>query len=205
MSTAKRTSVACRQWIWVDAGVAFAASPRLCKARESMTESDRSASSRRDSDRRPGPTASTGTGQPALAEKSTSGQPGRGPGDSGPLPTTRGSFASPPSHVDTEPGRYGAPGQIGATTAGGTGDPAQLLFTPAQAAAALQVRESWLRRRAARRDVPCTFLGKHLRFSRADLDAIVAQAAHCVPVSPGGTRRRSPRGVPSTPLGRLNR
>ena len=57
------------------------------------------------------------------------------------------------------------------------GDSVPLLFTPSQAAQLLQVRESWLRRRAARRLVPCTFLGKHLRFSRADLDAIAAGAA----------------------------
>ncbi|WP_372444716.1 helix-turn-helix domain-containing protein [Crossiella equi] len=55
--------------------------------------------------------------------------------------------------------------------------PAQVLFTPAQAAEMLQIRESWLRRQAARRQVPCTFLGKHLRFSRADIDRIVADAA----------------------------
>ncbi|WP_376772810.1 helix-turn-helix domain-containing protein [Amycolatopsis endophytica] len=52
-----------------------------------------------------------------------------------------------------------------------------MLFTPAQAAELLQVRESWLRRRAARRQVPCTFLGKHLRFSRANLEQIVSDAA----------------------------
>lgn len=50
-----------------------------------------------------------------------------------------------------------------------------LLLTPAQAAEVLQVRESWLRRRAAERRVPCCFVGKHLRFSRADLEAIVAE------------------------------
>ncbi|MFJ8813820.1 helix-turn-helix domain-containing protein [Amycolatopsis thermoflava] len=55
-------------------------------------------------------------------------------------------------------------------------DSAQVLYTPAQAAELLQVRESWLRRRAARRQVPCTFLGKHLRFSRANLDQIVTDA-----------------------------
>lgn len=49
-----------------------------------------------------------------------------------------------------------------------------LLLTPEQAAGLLQVRESWLRRRAAERRVPCSFVGKHLRFSRADLEAIVA-------------------------------
>lgn len=51
------------------------------------------------------------------------------------------------------------------------------LFTPAQAAALLKVPESWLRRRAARHQVPCTMLGKHLRFSTANLDQIVADAA----------------------------
>ncbi|WP_375546536.1 helix-turn-helix domain-containing protein [Actinophytocola gossypii] len=62
------------------------------------------------------------------------------------------------------------------------------VFTPAQAAAVLQVRESWLRRRAAERRVPCTMLGKHLRFSRADLDMIVADSAR-----PSRTPRRAPR------------
>jgi excisionase family DNA binding protein len=52
-----------------------------------------------------------------------------------------------------------------------------LLYTPQQAAALLQVRESWLRKKAAARAIPCTFLGKHLRFSPADLTAIVAAAA----------------------------
>jgi hypothetical protein len=46
------------------------------------------------------------------------------------------------------------------------------LYTPADAAELLAVRESWLRRRATARMVPCTFLGKHLRFSHADIVAI---------------------------------
>jgi excisionase family DNA binding protein len=46
------------------------------------------------------------------------------------------------------------------------------LRTPAQAAQLLAVPESWLRRKAAARTIPCTFLGKHLRFSPADLVAI---------------------------------
>lgn len=54
---------------------------------------------------------------------------------------------------------------------------AQILFTPKQAAQLLQVRESWLRRRAAQRTVQCTFLGKHLRFSRDDLEKIAEEAA----------------------------
>ncbi|MFI7674129.1 helix-turn-helix domain-containing protein [Actinophytocola sp. NPDC049390] len=62
-----------------------------------------------------------------------------------------------------------------------------LLLTPAQAAEVLQVRESWLRRRAAERRVPCCFVGKHLRFSRADLEAIVADGAR--PAGEAVTRR----------------
>ncbi|MFD4636991.1 helix-turn-helix domain-containing protein [Lentzea sp. NPDC058436] len=53
----------------------------------------------------------------------------------------------------------------------------QVLFTPGQAARLLQVRESWLRRRAARRAIPCSFLGKHLRFSQNDIEQIAAAAA----------------------------
>jgi excisionase family DNA binding protein len=52
------------------------------------------------------------------------------------------------------------------------------LYTPGAAAQLLAVRESWLRRKAAARAVPCTFLGRHLRFSRADLEAIAQAAAH---------------------------
>ncbi len=57
------------------------------------------------------------------------------------------------------------------------GDGMPLLYTPAEAAHRLRVRESWLRKKAAAREVPCTFLGKHLRFSAADLAAIVAASA----------------------------
>jgi hypothetical protein len=46
----------------------------------------------------------------------------------------------------------------------------------AEAAQRLRVRESWLRKKAAARQVPCTFLGKHLRFCPADLVTIVAAA-----------------------------
>lgn len=56
-------------------------------------------------------------------------------------------------------------------------EPPPALFSPTQAAQLLQVRESWLRRRAAQRRIPCTFLGKHLRFSPADLDQIITDAA----------------------------
>lgn len=47
------------------------------------------------------------------------------------------------------------------------------LYTPAEAAQLLRVPESWLRKKAAARVIPCTFVGKHLRFSSADLTEIV--------------------------------
>ncbi|TDD53381.1 helix-turn-helix domain-containing protein [Saccharopolyspora elongata] len=54
----------------------------------------------------------------------------------------------------------------------GSDDPASQpipVYTPAEAAERLAVRESWLRRKASQRAIPCTFLGKHLRFSDKDL------------------------------------
>ncbi|RSM45971.1 DNA-binding protein [Amycolatopsis balhimycina DSM 5908] len=55
--------------------------------------------------------------------------------------------------------------------AGTTG---QLLYTPAAAAERLTIGESWLRRKAGQRLIPCTFVGKYLRFTDEDLRAIVA-------------------------------
>lgn len=52
-----------------------------------------------------------------------------------------------------------------------------ILYTAEQAAGLLQVRPSWLRRKAAARAVPCRHVGKHLRFSRADVDAIADASA----------------------------
>jgi hypothetical protein len=60
----------------------------------------------------------------------------------------------------------------------------------AEAADLLAVRESWLRRRATARAVPCTFLGKHLRFSPADLVAIARAGA--TPTGPPPPPDRSP-------------
>ncbi|MEU4828223.1 helix-turn-helix domain-containing protein [Actinomadura sp. NPDC023710] len=51
------------------------------------------------------------------------------------------------------------------------------LYTPAEAAAMLQVRESWLRKKASARAIPCTFVGKHLRFSDQDIAGIIAAGA----------------------------
>lgn len=112
---------------------------------------------------------------------------------SGPLLTDPGEFDMP-SNPDRPPRirRPSAPASAStaARTGGGDGDnAAQLLYTPAEAATLLRVPESWLRRRAGARLVPCTFLGRHLRFSPADLAAIVARHAR-----PTGSRRQSRSG-----------
>lgn len=104
--------------------------------------------------------------------------------------TSPGSCASPLPGGQGHPGGTGAPDGVGPSADPSTGDPAPVVLTPAQAAELLQVPESWLRRRAARRLVPCTFLGKHLRFSRANLDQILAEAAR--PASAAPRRRRRP-------------
>jgi excisionase family DNA binding protein len=67
-----------------------------------------------------------------------------------------------------------------------------LLYTPEEAAQLLRVRPSWLRKKAAARQVPCTFLGKHLRFSSTDLVAIIANSAR-----PAVGRRPRRRGAPT--------
>lgn len=51
------------------------------------------------------------------------------------------------------------------------------LYTPSEVAQVLRVRESWLRRKASSRSIPCTFLGKHLRFSKSDLETIVHEGS----------------------------
>ena len=51
------------------------------------------------------------------------------------------------------------------------------LHTPAEAAGILKVRESWLKTKAAARVIPCTFIGKHLRFSEDDIAAIMQAGA----------------------------
>jgi hypothetical protein len=60
------------------------------------------------------------------------------------------------------------------------------LHTPAEAADILRVRESWLRTKASARAIPCTFIGKHLRFSDSDILQI-KQAGAREPIS---TRKR---------------
>jgi excisionase family DNA binding protein len=64
------------------------------------------------------------------------------------------------------------------------------VYTPAEAAERLKVRESWLRRKAAERQVACTFVGKHLRFSAADIAEIIT--AGTTPPTGRKPRRRTP-------------
>jgi excisionase family DNA binding protein len=58
------------------------------------------------------------------------------------------------------------------------------LYTPAEAAELLKVRESWLRRAVQARSIPHSRVGKHLRFSPQDLEAIVTAAQQPVVTSP---------------------
>jgi len=51
------------------------------------------------------------------------------------------------------------------------------LHTVAEAAGILKVRESWLRAKASARLIPCTFVGKHLRFSDDDVANIMRAGA----------------------------
>ena len=51
------------------------------------------------------------------------------------------------------------------------------LHTAAEAAVILKVRESWLRTKASARLIPCTFVGKHLRFSDDDIAEIMRAGA----------------------------
>jgi excisionase family DNA binding protein len=61
------------------------------------------------------------------------------------------------------------------------------LHTVAETAEILKVPESWLKVKAAARVIPCTFVGKHLRFSDTDISEIIAAGAR--PALP--TRRGS--------------
>jgi hypothetical protein len=64
------------------------------------------------------------------------------------------------------------------------------LHTAAEAAEILKVRESWLKTKAAARQIPCTFIGKHLRFSDGDI-AEIMQAGARQPVTGSGRHRPS--------------
>ena len=65
----------------------------------------------------------------------------------------------------------------------------QVLFTFAEAAEMTSLKESWLRRAVTERRIPCRKIGKHVRFSQADLDALIA--AHAQAATPSPVRRRT--------------
>lgn len=67
--------------------------------------------------------------------------------------------------------------------------PPRLLHVPV-AADILSIPESWLRRKAAHREIPCTFVGKHLRFSDDDLHVIAQSGARAARTSRRSTSRR---------------
>jgi Helix-turn-helix domain len=64
------------------------------------------------------------------------------------------------------------------------------LHTAAEAARVLKVRESWLKTKAAARLIPCTFVGKHLRFSDDDIAEIMRAGAR----QPVNSRQPRPHG-----------
>ena len=101
-----------------------------------------------------------------------------------------------PRRPGTSTARVVPPTTTHLPAAGGT----PLLCTPAEAAQRLRVRESWLRKKAAARQIPCTFLGKHLRFSPTDLAAIITAAAR-----PATGPRRRRRGAATIRGGDLPR
>lgn len=88
---------------------------------------------------------------------------------------------TPSDHASARVSGDGGAGGADLEDAAGSKEP--LLYTVEEAAQLLRVRPSWLRKKAAARAVPCTFLGKHLRFSRADLDAVITDGAQ-PPVRP---------------------
>jgi excisionase family DNA binding protein len=99
-------------------------------------------------------------------------------------------------HAQARPGVDEPPivDQAAAAVIGVAPVPLLPLYTPTEAARLLSVRESWLRRRVTARLVPCTFLGRQLRFSHADVIAVAAAAARPSDAAPaGGRARRTPR------------
>lgn len=66
------------------------------------------------------------------------------------------------------------------------------LHTVAETAQILKVRESWLKAKASARLVPCTFVGKHLRFSDDDIAEIMRVGARQPVTSRGRRTNASP-------------
>lgn len=68
------------------------------------------------------------------------------------------------------------------------------LLTFAEAAEVLNVPESWLRKKTAAHSISCTRLGRHVRFTRAQLEAIVAEAERPAVRAPTWKRLTGERG-----------
>lgn len=68
------------------------------------------------------------------------------------------------------------------------------LLTVDEAAELLSVPASWLRKRVAERKVPCTRLGRHVRFTREQLQDVITASSQPVASAPlTGLTRRSRR------------
>lgn len=87
---------------------------------------------------------------------------------------TEPASGGPVPAMSTDP-----PGQedAGPVADAGVGAEQRLLHTPEQAAVLLQVPASWLRKKSAAGLIPCTRIGRHLRFSTADLDVLIHDGA----------------------------
>ena len=66
--------------------------------------------------------------------------------------------------------------------------PPPFLYTVEQAADLLQVAPRWLKDNVAAHAIPCTRLGKHIRFTAADLDLLIAQRQQSVINAPRSLR-----------------
>lgn len=62
--------------------------------------------------------------------------------------------------------------------------PTPLLFTFTETAQMTALPESWLRKAVSERRIPFRKVGKHVRFSAADIDALIEQTAIAPAVSP---------------------
>ncbi|MCC3650763.1 helix-turn-helix domain-containing protein [Streptomyces sp. S07_1.15] len=110
----------------------------------------------------------------------TVGRPTGKPPDRAPRPHPQRNASLSPGTSRSEPATsQGRASDLAAVpeSASGTGSPARLLYTPEQAAELLQIPASWLRKKAAAGLIPCTRVGRHLRFSAADVETVIRDGA----------------------------
>jgi excisionase family DNA binding protein len=65
----------------------------------------------------------------------------------------------------------------------------RVFFTFAEVAEMTALKESWLRRAAAAQAIPSHKVGRHIRFTEEDIDALIAQSARPIVPPPPGLRR----------------